>query len=192
MSQTPPLDFEPWYRAQHPQIAAALIVVSGEHDLAYEAVDEAFVRAYARWTRVGRMDRPGGWVYRVALNDLRRRCRRRAIERRLLRRHGRPADDVAPSLPRPDVWAAVRRLPDRQRQAVALRYLLDLPERDIARSMGISRGAVSASLVAARQTLGRLLNESATDAPPDAAGHGQQRLRHARPHNRTATGAVHG
>jgi DNA-directed RNA polymerase specialized sigma24 family protein len=53
---------------------------------------------------------------------------------------------AAPSALQPEVWAAVRGLPDRQRTAVALRYVLDLPEAEVAALMGITRGAASSYL----------------------------------------------
>jgi DNA-directed RNA polymerase specialized sigma24 family protein len=155
MGSEPP-DFDTWYQEQHPLVLAALTVASRQPDVAAEATDEAFVRAYERWERVRRMDSPGGWLYRVALNDLRRRCRRQTIERELLRRHAAPLT-VAPVAPAPHVWDAVRSLPARQRTAVALRYILDLPEAEVARMMGVTRGSASASLAAARRRLEMLL-----------------------------------
>jgi RNA polymerase sigma factor (sigma-70 family) len=99
-----------------------------------------------------------GWTYRVALNHLRRRARRAATERRVVDRVGgpntveeRPADD--------DVWRAVRALPDRQRTAIVLRYVADLPEAAIAEAMGVSRGTVASNLSTARQSLVRFLTE---------------------------------
>jgi RNA polymerase sigma factor (sigma-70 family) len=167
MGSSPP-DFDAWYEEQHPLVLAALTVASGQPDVAAEATDEAFLRAYERWERVRRMGSPGGWLYRVALNDLRRRTRRQAIERELLRRHP-PAPAAAPALPAPHVWEAVRSLPARQRTAVALRYILDLPEREVARVMGVSRGSASASLVTARRTLEAQLGEGRTTGAPARA-----------------------
>lgn len=162
-------DFDAWYQEQHPLVLAALTVASGRPDVAAEATDEAFVRAYARWERVRRMESPGGWLYRVALNDLRRRCRRQAVERELLRRRAAPSVSEPPPAPEPHVWDAVRSLPTRQRTAVALRYILDLPEGEVARLMGVTRGAASASLTAARRRLETLLAEDDDGAAPDAA-----------------------
>jgi RNA polymerase sigma factor (sigma-70 family) len=164
MGRTPP-DFDGWYEEQHPLVLAALTVASGRPDVAAEATDEAFVRAYERWDRVRRMDSPGGWLYRVALNDLRRRCRRQAFERELLRRHA-PTEVTTPALPAPHVWEAVRSLPTRQRTAVALRYILDLPEAEVARVMGVSRGSASASLTTARRRLEELLAEPDPEPEP--------------------------
>jgi RNA polymerase sigma-70 factor (ECF subfamily) len=165
MGSSSPPDFDTWYEEQHPLVLAALTVASGRPDVAADATDEAFVRAYERWDRVRRMASPGGWLYRVALNDLRRRCRRQAVERELLRRQPPPAP-VAATMPAPHVWEAVRRLPARQRTAVALRYILDLPEPEVARVMGVSRGSASASLTTARRRLETWLADDAPNPPP--------------------------
>jgi RNA polymerase sigma factor (sigma-70 family) len=140
--------FEAWYLREHPKVMAALTWVAGDPHVAADATDEAFARAYANWRRVGQMVSPGGWVYRVALNVVRRRMRRAALEQRLLE----PPLDIAHVVDR-EIWAAVHQLPERQRVAVVLRYLLDLPEKEVAAAMGISRGTVASALGAARQRL---------------------------------------
>ena len=151
--------FEPWYLCEHPKVVAALTWVAGDTDVAAEAADEAFARAYADWQRVGRMASPGGWVYRVALNVVRRRMRRMALEQRTFA----PPAAVAEAVDR-EIWTVVRQLPERQRVAVVLRYLLDLPEKEVAKAMGVSRGTVASALAAARQRLaGWLVAEEARD-----------------------------
>src|SRR5437660_1137685 len=119
------MSFDDWYRGYHPVLVAALTVVCGDGSAGREASDEAMVRAYERWPRVGAMSSPEAWTYTVGVNWLRRRARRAAIEARLTR-HGEQSFEP-PEL-RAEVWAAVRRLPRRQREAIALRYLLDLSE----------------------------------------------------------------
>jgi RNA polymerase sigma-70 factor (ECF subfamily) len=176
----PDSQFEQWYCQEHSRVLAALAVAGGDADVAREATDEAFVRAYERWTRVRLMESPGGWLYRVALNELRRRLRRRSLERELLRRKDRPPVVEPAPISDPLVWQAVRALPQRQRSAVALRYVLDLTEREVAATMGISRGAASATLSAARSSLQRALGEPITDESdePDIPG---GEARHGRP-----------
>lgn len=169
----PDQDFERWYRQEHHRVLTALAVAGGDVEIAREATDEAFVRAYERWSRVRTMESPGGWLYRVALNELRRRARRQTLERELLRRHHRQRSDTAqPPIADPGLWDAVRGLPRRQRSAIALRYVLDLTERDVAATMGISRGAASATLTAARKRLQDTIGEPVTDSgePSPAAG----------------------
>lgn len=158
--ERPSLDFEFWYQREHPRVLAALAVAGGDVETAREATDEAFVRAYERWAKVRLMDSPGGWLYRVALNELRRRRRRQTLERELLRRQRHQHVDDSP-LPVADarVWDAVRGLAHRQRSAVALRYVLDLTEREVAQTMGITRGAASSILTAARRNLQETLGE---------------------------------
>ena len=59
-----------------------------------------------------------------------------------------------------EVLAALRRLPRRQREAVVLRYYLDMPAAEIAATMGISQGSVRSATSRALEALGRLLGES--------------------------------
>ena len=132
---------------------AALTVASGEFDVAVDAADESMVRALQHWDRVEAMESPDGWAYRVGLNLLRRRLRRRAFERLLLN-HSQAVDP--PGL-RTEVWEAVRLLPRRQREAVALRYLLGFSEAEVARHMHVAEGTASATLAAARARLAVLL-----------------------------------
>jgi RNA polymerase sigma-70 factor, ECF subfamily len=149
------IDFTTLYETERDGIARSLLVIGGDAEAARDAVAEAFSRAYERWSRVASMDSPSGWVYRVALNELRRRTRRRALGSRLLRReqlHPSPPPDIDPEL-----WDAVAALPRRQREAVVLRYVGDLTERDVASVLGISEGAASAALVAARRRLAEQL-----------------------------------
>ena len=152
-------DFEDWYALNHRHLLVSLIALCGDLGLAQDAADEAFVRAVANWDRVQAMSSPAGWVYRVALNVARRTMRRQALEARLLHRHlARPAEIES----HPEVWAAVRMLPDRQRKAIVLRFVADLAEADIAVAMGATRGTVASTLAAARRRLAELLREPIT------------------------------
>src|SRR5262249_3022955 len=64
-----------------------------------------------------------------------------------------------------EVLSAMRRLPDRQREALVLRYYLDLNEEEIAAAMGISRGTVKSTTSRGLTALGRLLGESRLARP---------------------------
>ena len=150
------MSFDGWYRTYHPVLVAALTVVAGDGAVGREAADEALVRAYERWSRVERMSSPEAWTYTVGVNLLRRRARRAAIEARLV---DRGEWSVVPRELRPDVWEAVRRLPRRQREAIALRYLLDLSEMQVADAMGVAVGTASATLATARRALAAALED---------------------------------
>ena len=70
------------------------------------------------------------------------------------------ADDAAlASERRTKVLSALRELPQRQREVIALRYYLDLSEEDIATTLGISRGAVKSHASRGAATLRTLLEE---------------------------------
>jgi RNA polymerase sigma-70 factor (ECF subfamily) len=153
--------FEVWYQHAHPRVLHGLVVVAGDPDLAREAAADAFTRALERWERIRGIENPEAWVHRVAVNVLRRRFRRRAIEERLLRRE-RPESVPPPHVPT-DLWAAVAALPFRQRQAIALRYVLDLTQAQVADAMGVAPGTTAATLHAARRNLAALLGVDVTD-----------------------------
>ncbi|MST33895.1 hypothetical protein GHK86_14350, partial [Acidimicrobiaceae bacterium USS-CC1] len=82
-AEVPP-GFAAWYEAHHPRLVTVLRAVTTDADAAADAADEAMARCLLHWERVRHMASPAGWTYRVALNELRRVGRRRALEQRLL------------------------------------------------------------------------------------------------------------
>ena len=163
-------DFVGFFQAHYERLVGSLGAAFGNREAADEAVQDAFVRAYARWSRVRRLDSPAAWVRRVAINRLRdghrsRQRRERAEDRAVDRVAGRPHTD--PVADAPGEWDVVRRtlaeLPERQRIAVALYYVEDLSVRDIAMSMRISEGAVKAHLSQGRSRLAAVMAASEPD-----------------------------
>jgi RNA polymerase sigma-70 factor (ECF subfamily) len=148
--------FDAWYLREHDRMIATLVLTTGELDLAVEGVDEACSRALERWNRVGVMDSPSGWVYRVAINHARRVARRRTMEQSVFRREVSTPDLPAPAS---ELWELVAALSERQRQVVMLRHVAELKQSEIGTVLGISRGTVSSTLHDAHQRLGRLLND---------------------------------
>jgi RNA polymerase sigma factor (sigma-70 family) len=116
--------------------------LSGNRAGAEDIAQEAFLRAHRDWQRVGRYQHPGAWVRRVAANLATSALRRRLIEARALARVWAREEPALAELPvsGADFWRAVRSLPRRQDQAVALHYLEDLPVADIARVLGCAEG----------------------------------------------------
>jgi RNA polymerase sigma-70 factor (ECF subfamily) len=159
------IDFSTWYARERDGVVRSLLVIGGDPDGARDAVAEAFSRAYERWPRVAAMGSPTGWVYRVALNEIRRRERRRRIEARLLQRRADPRPTAPPPEVDPELWDAVAALPRREREVVVLRYVADLREREVAEALGISEGAASTALVTARRRLARRLDPAAARTP---------------------------
>jgi RNA polymerase sigma-70 factor (ECF subfamily) len=160
-------DFDAWYAETRPTMASALAAWCGDPALAADALDEAFVRAIERWGRVRSMDEPAGWVWRTATNVARRRMRRHGLEGRALRRHsaGRAAATRELSGDDVDLRRALLTLTERQRTAIVLHYIADLPVSDVADLMGVATGTVSATLHQARTLLAARL-ETVDLAPP--------------------------
>ena len=159
--------FEQWYRAEHPRVLGLLTVVAGDLDTGREATAEAFTRALERWDRVGKMDSPAAWTYRVGVNIVHRRLWRSAFERN----HGLVGSGAAPSVDVDiDIWAAVRRLPSWQRTAIALRYVCDLSNGEIAAVMGVAVGTVSATMTLAHRRLAsQLQHPLSVRRPPEVS-----------------------
>ena len=98
----------------------ALYLLTGDASEADDVTQEALLRAYERWDRVGSMDSPAGYVYRTALNLYRSRLRRLAVRARRVFA-AIPSDDVSGSVAAAqDVQAALAAIPEGQREALIL------------------------------------------------------------------------
>jgi RNA polymerase sigma factor (sigma-70 family) len=155
------------FQERRTALIATVTAISGDRDAATEAVDEAFVRGFERREWVETMASPTGWLLTVALNEL-RRSKRRAARRRVAEQCAATVEWIAQSDPRHEVWAAVATLPRREREAIALRYLADLTEPQIAEVMGIAVGTVGATLTAARRKLATSLQVDDSDDSDDS------------------------
>lgn len=144
-------DFESFYKAQYPQVYRGVYLATSDPDAAFDATQEAFKRAYARWWRLSRHEWAGGWVMTTALNVAKRHGRRSSEE--AASASPRIASYPGPSANRIDVTAALQKLPARQRTATILYYLGDQPLPTIASVMGVSEGTVKAHLAQARKKL---------------------------------------
>ena len=148
------VDFDSFYRDCRRSVGRALALTLRDVDLATEVVDEALARAYQRWDRVGRLENPSGWVYRVALNHARSRIRR------ITRRQPAPSGDgfVEFSVVDPAIGAAIGALSVEHRAVVVCRLLLGWSELQTATSLGIRPGTVKSRLHRATRLLERRLH----------------------------------
>lgn len=151
------VDFDDLFRREVIAITSLASALTGSRETGADIAQEALLRAYRRWDDVCRLERPGAWIRRVAINLSLDARRRSAREARALTRF-RPAVE-APSVDPVDdrFWTAVRALPERQRAVVALRYVDDLPVDEIADVLRTRPGTVKADLFRARSTLARTL-----------------------------------
>jgi RNA polymerase sigma factor (sigma-70 family) len=157
--------FGSFYTRERGDVVGLLYVLGGSWAIAEEIAQDAFAEAFARWGEVSSYDKPGAWVRKVAIRQQRRFAERRRAEMRALRKavarkllHA--SDETSPSeLPTDhiEVLLAIRTLPRRQAEVVALHYYWDHSMDEIADVLGLSVGAVKAHLHHARRNLKRRL-----------------------------------
>jgi RNA polymerase sigma-70 factor (ECF subfamily) len=143
--------FVEFYRANRAACLRAVTAATGDRHVAEDLVAEAFTRAWASWRRVSRHPAPQGWVVRTALNAGVSTWRKRRREEALAD-HDAVSSDAAAGVDA-TVMAALRRLPARQREVIALRVFLDLDTETTAGVLGIAPGTVTAHLSRAVATL---------------------------------------
>lgn len=127
---------------------------------------EALGRAYAHWSKLRSAPWRRAWVLRVATNLVIGESRR---HRRVLERPALADDDSDALMVRLALMAALKQLPRRQREAVALRYLADLSEQETASAMGVRPGSVKTHL---SRGLGALRTLMGSDVEGDLLGAG--------------------
>lgn len=150
-------DLRELYVAAHARLVAVVASVTGDVTEAEDCVQEAFARTLPRWRRVARYDDPEAWIRQVAINLARSRWRR-AVRGTWLHQQAAQASDVAPLSPdHVALLAALKQLPDEQRDAIVLHYLVDRPIEEIAVRQGVAVGTVKARLSRGRRALARRL-----------------------------------
>jgi len=136
-------------------------VVLGDPARVEDVVQEAFVKVFTGWGRLRDPANADAYLRRCVINLSRSRLRRRAVEdrgnaavsgRAEVASHPGGAYDAGV-----DVLRAVHALPPRQRATVVLFYYADLPEAEVARTLGCSVGTVKSQLSKARATLAAAL-----------------------------------
>jgi RNA polymerase sigma-70 factor (sigma-E family) len=131
---------------------------------AEEVVQDCFIAMHDGWHRLREEDKALSYLKQAVVNRSRSVLRHRSV---MDRNAPKPAPDMPSAeqgaiaqLERTEVIAALRSLPDRQRQALVLRYYADLSEAQIAEMMGISKGAVKSHTARGMSSLRAVLEQT--------------------------------
>ncbi len=139
------------YRAAYP--------ILGNREEAEDCAQEACARALVRWSVI--VDHAEPFVARVAINQAIDRGRKLTRGRRIVIESPEWGTDEHVAFERRRLLVeALGKLPRRQREAVALRYLADLPERDVAEALGWSLGTVKSTVSRGLDRLHALMGPS--------------------------------
>jgi RNA polymerase sigma-70 factor (sigma-E family) len=136
------------FRVHYRPLVRLAALLCGDASRAEELAQDAYVQLHARWRQLRDTDKALAYLRQSIVNRSRSSLRHRLVVGRYLA--AQPPPPPAPSaehgaldlLAQASMLDALRALPGRQREALILRYYLDLSEADIAEAMGVSRGAV--------------------------------------------------
>jgi RNA polymerase sigma-70 factor (sigma-E family) len=154
------------YRAHAVGLIRLAVVMLGDRAAAEDVVQEAFCGLFRHWSRLSDPAKALPYVRSAVLNGCRSVLRRQHKRReRAEAVTGWGAAESAESSvllgeEHRDVLDALRRLPARQREALVLRFYLELPQTEIAAVMGISQGTVKSTTARGLAALGRLVKEA--------------------------------
>jgi RNA polymerase sigma-70 factor (ECF subfamily) len=165
-----PSGFDDVYQSEWRAIVALGWSLTGSRQVAEELAQDAFLDAYRRWDEIGGYDKPGAWVRRAVCNRATSLARRGAVASAGLARlaalpaaHGSPHSESVD--PDDTFWEAVRSLPERQAQCIALHYLEDRSVVEVATILECSANTVKVHLHRGRLTLAERLGLTRSTAP---------------------------
>jgi RNA polymerase sigma-70 factor (ECF subfamily) len=140
-------------------VAAALGTGGGRAECRWwNGPQEAYARAFVRWSRVRDYDLPEAWVRRVALNLAAMNAKSLRRRSRALLRLGSPphVPELSPEVI--DLYDALRTLPLGQRQVIVLHHLAGLPVEEVARELRLAPGTVKSRLARGRAAIASALH----------------------------------
>ena len=148
---------EATYRARAHEFLRVATAIAGSREGGRDAVQEALARAFARRSTFRGSGTVEAWLWKAVVNSARNV---RARSSRIAEDFGieTSAEDALDER-RAAVRAAVAALPERQREALFLRYYADLDYAAIAAALGVRRGTVSATLNHAHAALREALEK---------------------------------
>jgi RNA polymerase sigma-70 factor (sigma-E family) len=137
------------YQAHALGLLRLAVLMLGERHAAEDVVQDAFLGLFRRWDALNDPERALAYVRSSVFNGCRTVLRKRGRNRQFALVEPPYAESADARLllgeEHREVLAALRRLPDRQREAVALRYCLDMPVDEVARAMGVAEGTVKSA-----------------------------------------------
>jgi len=144
------MEFDEFFARYRHRLFTALCLTTGDRHEAEEITQDAFVRVLERWPAVSEMDDPGGYLFVTGMNLFRRRSRRSKFTAVLP--VPRPtADNVFDAVDDRDVLVrALRALPPRQRAAIVMTAILDIPSHEAAKVLWINDATVRTLAAQAR------------------------------------------
>jgi RNA polymerase sigma factor (sigma-70 family) len=152
------LSFDDFYKREHRHVLALAFVLTGNQWVAEDTAQDAFTAAFRRWQAIVAYDSPSAWIRRVTCNRAASVLRRRMREAKaVMRLAGRTQTYIELDQGDQAFWDAVRGLPPRQAQAVALYYMEDYSVRQISEVLDCSEGTVKTHLSRARDAVARQL-----------------------------------
>lgn len=160
VDQGPPrLEFAEFFSAEYPGLVRGLWLLTADLAESEELAQEAMARAYERWDRIGRMDSPGGYVYRTAVNLNRKRLRHLAVRARRLFLAGSSDDAVGHVEEARDLIEAIASLSRGQREAFVLVEWYGMSSEEAAPVLRITPASVRSRVHRAREVLRKCLAE---------------------------------
>jgi RNA polymerase sigma-70 factor, ECF subfamily len=148
------------YQARHGDVVAMAYALTGDFNEAQDIAQEAFCRAWQRWSALTEHEEPIAWVKRVAVNLAISRGRRVTLARRFgLRQRAAVAPPI--SVDHVALVTELRRLPATITRAMVLYYIADFPLEEIADALGTRVGTVKSWLHRGRQQMVRRLGDPA-------------------------------
>lgn len=154
-----PATFVELFHQERTRLFRALCLLTGDRYEAEDLAQEAFVRVFERWERVGTLEDPVGYVYRTALNGFRSRSRQSRLALRRLRPQLEPPDAIANAEQHADIVRHLASLTKKQRAALVLLDLLEFTSEEAGTLLKMSPGAVRTQASRARAELRRRAGE---------------------------------
>jgi len=149
--------FETFYDGESRLLFRRLWLVTGNRAEAEELMQDAFLRVWERWDRVGRMDDPVGYLYRTAMNLFRKRYRRATLAIRRSVGLAPAHDDFADADDRQTVRRVLATLPPRQRAALVLTEMLGLTPKEAGDALGVKASTVRSLSRQGRESFRRVM-----------------------------------